>query len=102
LIAYAVVVLFGSLAFYRQEQSINRVDRVVEQALAERCVNEWRTVTEVRNAIPIPIEALIEVLGSEPDSEDEVAAIRDSIDRRIRDAYPDPKCDLREAQASLE
>lgn len=66
---------------------------------AQQCVTDWERVSDVRRAIPIPGEAIIEV---SPDADPErVAQFRAVVDARIREAYPTPECDLEAARRRL-
>lgn len=79
-------------------QRADRAEAVVDEA--ERCVTAWEVHAQVREAIPIPSEALIEVVtDADPAAVD---AYRAAVARRIAETIHDPDCDLAEAQARLD
>jgi hypothetical protein len=100
LAAYVCVVAFGAVGFWRLETTVNRLDEVVKDNESERCVDSWNDRQQIREAIPIPNEALIEVV-TDADPAD-VDHLREATARRIAEKYPDPDCDLAAAQARLD
>lgn len=100
LAAYTLVVVAGAVGFWRLETTVNRLDEVVQDSEAERCVAAWVGRQQIREAIPIPNEALIEVVGDADPAD--VERLRAATARRIREAYPDPSCDLAAAEARLD
>jgi len=81
---------------YEAGQDVHHL--VVEQE-AQQCVNAWESRVQISEAITIPGEAIIEV-ATDADPE-RVAAFREAIDRRVREAYPSPDCDVDEARRVL-
>lgn len=107
LVAYLLVVGFAAGSIWRVESTATEAQRTAEAVHelvldneAAWCVISWDRVDDVRRAIPIPGEAIIAV---SPDVDPErVAEFRAVIDARIRDAYPDPSCDLEAARRRLD
>ena len=85
----------GRMAYAAQQST----RRQVADNEAQRCIDDWETVMEVRRAIPIPGEAIVEV-ASDADPE-QVEQFRAAVDRRIEEAFPNPDCDLDAARAQL-
>jgi hypothetical protein len=84
----------------RAEDTANAVDEIVAENEAQGCLRAWESREQIRQAIAIPSEALIEVATDAPPAQ--IDAFRASINRRIAEAYPDPECDLAAAQARLD
>jgi hypothetical protein len=107
LAAYLVVVVAGLAGLWRVETTANRAKDTANAVEADarrdeaiRCIAAWEGREQIRTAIPIPAEALIEVVGDAPPAT--VEAFRAAITRRVEEAYPDPDCDLAAAQAELD
>jgi hypothetical protein len=84
----------------RAESTTDALDEIVAENEAQGCVRAWDSREQLRQAIPIPAEALIEVVSdADPATVD---AYRAAVARRIAEAYPDPECSLAEAQAQLD
>jgi hypothetical protein len=106
LAAYVLVVIVGAAGLWRVETTANRANdlalEVEEEAQireASQCVGAWRAREQIRKAIVIPGEAIIEV---NPDANPEtVAQFRQVVERQIVAAFPDPECDLDAAEARL-
>jgi hypothetical protein len=82
------------------ESTVDRLDRLIETRTAELCVRSWQSREEIRDAIAIPAEALIESV-TDPNPET-VARFRANVDRRVKAAYDDPDCSLSAAQDVLD
>jgi len=95
----AVSSLLAALAGRMAYEAGQDVERLVAQQEAQHCVNAWESRAQIREAITIPGEAIIEV-ATDADPE-QVAAFREAIDRRVREAYPSPDCDVADARQVL-
>jgi hypothetical protein len=92
LAAYLFFIGVNALAFWT-------LSNVVQDNEAQRCVNSWESRAQIREAIPIPGEAIIEVA---PDADPaKVEAFRAAVDRRIRETFPNPDCNLEAARRRL-
>jgi hypothetical protein len=92
----AAIVVFGVF----MAGGFQVVQDVIADSEAERCVEDWERVSDIRRAIPIPGEAIIEV---SPDADPaRVAQFRAVVDARIREAYPNPDCSLDAARRRLD
>jgi hypothetical protein len=100
LAAYLLVVIIGALGFWRVESTVDRVNDDAIRDKAQLCVTTWESREQIRRAIPIPAEALIEVVSDPPPAT--VNAYRAAVRRRIAETFPDPACDLAEARAQLD
>ena len=99
LVAYAVVVLAAAAGMWRMETTVNRLDTEINDRAATACVQAWERVEQIRAAIVIPGEAIIEVADADPERVEE---FRDAVDRRVGETLADPDCDLAAAQRRLE
>jgi hypothetical protein len=90
----------GAVGFVRVETTVNRLDALIETRTAELCVRSWQSREEIRDAIAIPAEALIESV-SDPAPE-VVERFRANIARRVEAAYSDPDCSLPDAEAVID
>jgi len=92
--------LLSAAAGWMAYEAGRDVHHLVVAQEAQRCVNSWESTAEIREAIAIPGEAIIEV-ATDVDP-DQVAMFRAAIDRRVRDAYPNPDCSLADARHDLD
>lgn len=99
LAAYAAVIAVAALGVFRLELTVNRLDQVVADNDAQHCVDSWASHEQIREAIAIPGEAIIDV-ATDADPE-QVDQFRAAVDRRIKEALPNPDCDLDTARAQL-
>jgi len=66
---------------------------------ARRCVTSWESRRQIREAIAVPGEAIIEAI---PRIDPEVVRVfRESVQRQVLAIYPDPTCDLEAARARV-
>ncbi len=99
LAAYLLVVTMGVFGHWRLMEQADAIEHEAEVRAAELCATSWEARAQIREAIAIPGEAIIEVSPNADPAR--VAEFRDVIDRRIRDTYPDPDCDLAAALTVL-
>lgn len=99
LAAYLLVVATGAVGFWRVETTVNRLDTLVRERDAEQCVSSWTARAQIREAITIPGEAIIQVSPSADPAR--VAEFREAVDHLIREAFPDPDCSLEAAMRVL-
>lgn len=99
LAAYLLVVAMGAVGFWRVETTVSRLDEVVSENEAQQCVNSWMARAQIREAITIPGEAIIQVSPSADPAR--VAEFREAVDHLVRAAFPDPDCDLDAAMRVL-
>lgn len=91
--------LVTSYGFWRTADNQHDLDLLIERRTAESCIRQWTSRAEIREAIVIPAEALIESVA-DPDPE-AVERYRANIARRVTEAFPDPECDLDAAEAHM-
>lgn len=93
--------------FMKDAESDRRLEQLVEAnvrnaviAKARVCVNSHERTVQIRAAINITPEALVEVSGADAEP-GEVDAFLDVIQRRVDATFKTPACDLKQAQSSL-
>jgi hypothetical protein len=95
-----VLGLTTAYGFWRTADNQHDLDALIERREAELCVRSWQARGEIREAITIPAEALIES-ASDPDPA-AVDLFRANIARRVETAFPDPDCSLPDAEAVID
>jgi hypothetical protein len=106
LVAYLLIAGGAATGVWRVEATASEAQRTADAVHelvldneAARCVISWDRLDDIRRAIPIPGEAIIAV---SPDADPaRVAEFRAAVDARIREAYPNPDCDLDAARRRL-
>jgi len=96
----AVSSLLSAVAGRMAYEAGRDVHHLVVAQEAQQCVDSWASRAQIAEAIAIPGEALIEVATDADPAQ--VVAFRAALDRRIRETYPNPDCDVAEARRVLD
>lgn len=81
------------------QRTADELHEVVLDNEAQRCVDDWERVEDMRRIGPVSNEALIEAL---PDADPaKVQAVKEATARRVDQVVIDPDCDLEAARRRL-
>lgn len=102
-VVQAVLMGGGAYTLLETRQLANENGQEAEIDEARQCVNSWQSRAQIREAIAIPGEAIIEAAEASPGetTPEAIEAFRASIERRILATFPDPNCDLEAAQRKV-
>lgn len=100
LVAYLLVVAALAAGVWRMESTVDRLDSLVRDNTAQRCVDEWADDAEDRRLSPLVGRALVEYAQGTADPAD-IRRFETIIAGLIDEEIVPPECDLAAAQARL-